>query len=154
MRTILRIWGKFPLWVHTLAALLLRPRFIVAVAAFVFDEQRRILLFRHTYRKYPWGIPIGGLEFGEQPAQGVVREFHEEVGITIEVERLLVAEGSRLFRHVTLVYLCRIEHGEFRESAEVSEMRYFPVNNLPPMLFEEKDLIREVYQRVFPHELA
>lgn len=145
MRTLLRIWGKFPLWVHTLAARLLRPRFRVAVAALVFDEQKRILLFKHTYRKLAWGIPVGGLEYGEQPEQGVIREFFEESGITIEVDRLLIADSSPLFRHVTLVYLCSIVRGEFHDTYEVSEMKYFHVDELPPMLFDEKDLIRDVY---------
>jgi ADP-ribose pyrophosphatase YjhB (NUDIX family) len=154
MRTLLRIWGKFPLWAQTLAARVLRPRFRVAVAALIFDEQQRVLLFKHTYRKFDWGIPVGGLEFGEQPKEGVIREMYEESGLTIEVERLLFADSSRLFRHVTLIYLCRIVDGDFRESPEVSEMKYFDVKGLPPMLFEEKDLIRAVHKELFEHELA
>ena len=42
MRLSLRIWGLFPVWVHTLAAIILRPRFRMAVAALVFDEQGRV----------------------------------------------------------------------------------------------------------------
>ncbi len=133
---------------------MLRPRFRVAVAALVFDEKGRILLFKHTYRKFAWGIPVGGLEYGEQPEQGVIREFFEESGITIKVEELLFADSSKLFRHITLIYLCKIVSGEFRESYEVSEMKYFPVNDLPPMIFDEKDLIGAVYKDLFAHELA
>ncbi|MEB2332859.1 MAG: NUDIX domain-containing protein [Anaerolineaceae bacterium] len=154
MKTLMRIWGMFPLWVHTLAAKLLRPRFRVGVAALVFDEQGRVLLFKHTYRKFAWGIPVGGLEYGEQPEEGVIREFFEESGLTINVERLLFADSSKLFRHVTLMYLCKIIGGEFRESYEVSEMKYFDVNDLPRMLFDEKDLIRSVHKDLFKHELA
>ena len=145
MRKLLHIWGKFPVWVHMLAARILRPRFQVAVAALIFDAQRKVLLFKHTYRKFEWGIPVGGLEFGEQPEAGVIREVYEESGLTIQVERLLSAESSRMFKHVTLVYLCRIVAGEFRESDEVSDMAYFDVNTLPPMIFDEKDLIRSVH---------
>jgi len=154
MRILLRIWRIFPLWVHTLAARLLRPRFRVAVAALVFDEQGRILLFKHTYRKLAWGIPVGGLEYGEQPEQGVIREFFEESGMTIEVERLLFADSSKLFRHVALIYLCKIISGEFKESYEVSEIKYFDVDDLPRMLFDEKDLIRFVHKTLYEHELA
>ena len=150
MRKLLHVWGKFPVWVHMLAARILRPRFQVAVAALIFDAQRKVLLFKHTYRKFEWGIPVGGLEFGEQPEEGVIREVYEESGLTIQVERLL----SRLFKHVTLVYLCRIGNGEFRESDEVSDMEYFDVKELPPMIFDEKDLIRTVHRDLFQHELA
>jgi ADP-ribose pyrophosphatase YjhB (NUDIX family) len=141
MRKLLRIWGKFPVWVHMLAARILRPRFQVAVGALIFDAQGRVLLFKHTYRKFAWGIPVGGLEFGEQPEEGVMREFFEESGITIQVERLLFADS--------LMFLCRIAGGEFRESDEVSEMSYFDVNDLPPMIFDEKDLIRSVHQNLW-----
>ncbi|MFN8387955.1 MAG: NUDIX domain-containing protein [Anaerolineales bacterium] len=149
MKTLMRIWGMFPLWVHTLAARMLRPRFRVGVAALVFDEQGRVLLFKHTYRKFVWGIPVGGLEYGEQPEEGVKREFYEESGLTINVERLLFADSSKLFRHVTLMYLCKIIGGEFRESYEVSEMKYFDVNDLPRMIFDEKDLIRSVHKDIW-----
>ena len=149
IRTLLRIWGTFPQWVHLLAARLLRPKFRVAVAALVFDEQGRILLFKHTYRKLAWGIPVGGLEYGEQPEQGVIREFFEESGMTIEVERLLLADGSILDHHVSLVYLCKLVRGEFRESYEVSESKYFHVDDLPHMLFDEKDLIRSVHKTLY-----
>ncbi len=154
MRTLLHIWGKFPQWIHIVAARLLRPKFRVAVAALIFDDRGRILLFKHTYRKLAWGIPVGGLEFGEQPEQGVIREFFEESDITIKVERLLFADSSKLFRHVTLIYLCKVVSGEFRESYEVSEMKYFDVNDLPPMIFDEKDLVREFHGKLFQHELA
>ena len=97
MKALMRIWGMFPLWVHTLAAIILRPRFRVGVAALVFDEQGRVLLFKHTYRKFAWGIPVGGLEYGEQPEEGVIREFYEESGLTIKAERLLFADSSKLF---------------------------------------------------------
>lgn len=137
------------MWVHVLAARILRPRFRVAVAALVFNEQGHILLFKHTYRKLAWGIPVGGLEYGEQPEQGVIREFFEESGITIQVERLLFADSSKLFRHITLIYLCKIVSGEFRESYEVSEMKYFDVHDLPRMIFDEKDLIRGVHQTLW-----
>ena len=149
MRTLLRIWKIFPLWVHTLASLTVRPRFRMAVAALVFDEQGRILLFKHTYRKLDWGIPAGGLEYGEQPKDAMIREFFEETGMTIRVERLLLAESSRYFQHVSLIYLCKIIAGEFSESHEISEIQYFDVNNLPPMLFDEKAMIRSVHKELF-----
>ena len=149
IKILLRIWRIFPLWVHMLAARIVRPKFLMAVAALVFDEQGRILLFKHTYRKLAWGIPAGGLEFKEQPKDAIVREFFEETGMTIEVVNLLLADSSPHFQHVSLVYLCEIVAGEFRESHEISEIQYFDVDKLPPMLFDEKDLIRSVHKDLF-----
>jgi ADP-ribose pyrophosphatase YjhB (NUDIX family) len=149
IKILLRIWRIFPFWVHILASRIVRPKFLMAVSALVFDEQGRILLFKHTYRKLAWGIPAGGLEHGEQPKDAIVREFFEETGITIEPLNLLLADSSTYFHHVSLVYLCEIVEGEFRESHEISEIQYFDVENLPPMLFDEKDLIRAVHKDLF-----
>ena len=149
MKILVRIWGLFPHWLQTLASRILRPRFRMAVAALVFDEHGRILLFKHTYRKLAWGIPAGGLEFNEQPKDAIVREFFEETGMTVEVVNLLLAASSEHFHHVSLVYLCEIVAGEFRESYEISEVQYFDVDNLPPMLYDEKDLIRSVHKDLF-----
>ena len=149
IKILLRIWRIFPNWVQTLASRIIRPRVRMAVAALVFDEQGRILLFKHTYRKLAWGIPAGGLEFREQPKDAIVREFFEETGMTVEVVNLLLADSSSYFHHVSLVYLCEIVAGEFRESHEISEIQYFDMDNLPPMLFDEKDLIRSVHKDLF-----
>lgn len=114
----------------------------------VFDEYGRILLFKHTYRKFEWGIPAGGLEYNEQPEKAVVREFFEETGMQIKVEKLLLAESSKEDRNISLIFLCKIVSGTFKESHEISEMKYFEVNNLPQMLFAEKDLIRWAVQQL------
>lgn len=144
MKLLLRLWRLLPVWVHSLAAKIARPKFRAAVAALIFDEQRRVLLFKHTYRKWQWGIPAGGLEHREQPADAVLREFYEEAGMKIQIKKLLTVISAREDHHITIVYLCNIVGGEFRESIEISEMKYFDVNDLPQMLFAEKDLIRQV----------
>ncbi len=142
MKILLRLWRILPMGVHALAAKLVRPRFRAAVAALIFDEQGRVLLLRHTYRKFEWGIPAGSLEYREQPADAILREFKEETGMQIEIEKLLRVVSAREDRHLTVVYLCKIVGGEFQPSHEISEMRFFDVNDLPKMLFAEKDLIR------------
>src|SRR5690348_159744 len=103
IRILLRIWRTLPLWVHILGARLVRPRFGAATAAVVFDEAGRILLFRHTYRKFEWGLPAGGLEYREQPADAIVREFFEETSMQIKVERLLTAVSAREAHYLSLI---------------------------------------------------
>ena len=146
MKTLLQVWRTLPMWVHVLAMRMFRPKFRAAVAAMIFDEKGRILLFRHTYRKFEWGIPAGGLEYGEQPEKAIVREFFEETGMQIEVEKLLLAESSKEDHNISLIFLCEIVEGSFNQSVEISEMKYFDVDDLPQMLFAEKNLIRSVYK--------
>ena len=140
---LLRIWRTLPLWVHFLAAKLVRPRFRAAVAALIFNEQGQVLLFKHTYRKFEWGIPAGGLEYREQPVDAIKREFFEEAGMQIQVEQLLTVVSAREDHHLGVIYLCKILSGEFKASHEISEMKYFPVDELPAMMLTtEKELIK------------
>jgi 8-oxo-dGTP diphosphatase len=149
MPFLFRIWRTLPMWAHVLVMRMYRAKFRASVAAMVFDEQGRILLFKHTYRKFEWGIPAGGLEYDEQPQDAIVREFFEETGMQIKVEKLLLAESSKEDRNISLIYLCKIISGSFRESNEISEMKYFDVNDLPFMLFAEKELIRQTSDILF-----
>ena len=148
MKNLLRIWRTLPMWIHILAMRMYRPKFRAAVAAMIFDERGRILLFKHTYRKFEWGIPAGGLEYNEQPEKAIIREFFEETGMQIKVEKLLLAESSKEDHNISLIYLCTIMNGIFKESSEISEMKYFDINNLPHMLFAEKKLIRVVAEKI------
>ena len=143
MKTLLRLWRVLPMWVHVLAMRTYRAKFRASVAAMVFDEQGRILLFKHTYRKFEWGIPAGGLEYREQPVDAIKREFFEEAGMQIQVERLLTVVSAREDHHLGMIYLCKILSGEFKASHEISEMKYFPVDELPAMMLTtEKELIK------------
>lgn len=141
LKILLQLWRMVPVWVQFLAARLVRPRYRTGVVAVVLDEQGRILLFHHTYRKLAWGLPAGGLEHGEDPAEAVRREFYEETGLEVRVERMLMAVSAQVGHHISLVYLCRMPAGEFRESLEISEMRFFAPDDLPVMLLAEKEMI-------------
>lgn len=75
-----------------------------------------------------WTLPGGGLEFGEAPADAVIRELAEETGYAGEVERLLdvsdrlfgdVAEADRLHA-IRIVYGVRITGGELRDEPDGS----------------------------------
>ena len=145
LKPIFRIWRSFPSWVHVLATWMVRPKFLLGVSAIIFDKDGRILLFRHTYRIFEWGLPGGGLEYGEEPNLAIEREFLEETGIKIKAEKLISVDVSKEFRrHVSLVYLCKILKGEFSPSIEIAEMKFFDLDKLPKMLFAEKDLIKRV----------
>jgi ADP-ribose pyrophosphatase YjhB (NUDIX family) len=148
IKNLLGWWRKMPMWMHLLASRLVRSRFQAAVAALIFDDQNQVLLFKHTYRKFEWGIPAGSLEHREQPIDAVKREFFEETGMQIHVEKLLTVVSAREDHHLTVVYLCKILDGEFKLSHEISEMKYFDLNELPKMLFAEKELIQWVAQEI------
>jgi 8-oxo-dGTP diphosphatase len=142
LKPLFRLWRTLPMWVHVVVTRLTQPKFNAGVSALVFDEQGKVLLFKHTYRKFEWGIPGGVLEYKEQPSEAMIREFYEETGMRIEITKLLKVVSAKEFPHLSIVYLCKIIGGEFNPSHEISEMEYFDINDLPMMLFTEKDLIR------------
>jgi ADP-ribose pyrophosphatase YjhB (NUDIX family) len=148
IKILLSIWRRMPMRLHVFATRLTQPKFNAGVCTLIFDEAGKVLLFKHTYRKYEWGIPGGGLEYGEQPIDAIVREFYEESNIKIEVKKLLKVASAKEFPHLSIVYLCKIVGGEFKPSHEISEMKYFDVNALPPMLYAEKKLIQWAVQSI------
>ena len=141
-RFLLRIWRILPLWMQRLASAILRPRYQVAVALMIFNEQGQLLLCKHTYRRqYPWGLPGGGLKPGEDPQQAVRRELFEETGCAIQDARLILADNASEFRNVSLVYLCTGLGGTFVPSDEVANIQYFDTDKLPGFFPEHQRTI-------------
>ncbi len=144
-RLLLFIWRWMPRWMQRLASLVVRPRYQVAVAAYIFDGEGKLLLCRHTYRRdYPWGLPGGDLQPGEDPAEAVRREVREETGLRVRDARLLFVENSSGCRHVGLVYLCSGVSGEFAANEEISRIQYFDVDALPELWPDEAAAVRRV----------
>ena len=104
----------------------------VAAYALTLDDAGRILLCRVSPTIVPgqvWTLPGGGLDFGEPPEAGVLRELAEESGYEGEVVALADAssqvlpdtdvEGGRVHA-VRIVYRVRITGGELRDEVDGS----------------------------------
>jgi 8-oxo-dGTP diphosphatase len=106
----------------------------VAVGAFVFDRDGRILLIE---RGSPpgiglWTVPGGKLEASETLAQAVAREVREETGLVVEVGALacVVEHMSEGYHYVILDYLARPIGGQLAPASDVREARYFDADGL------------------------
>ena len=152
-RILLQIWRIFPAWLQDILSRIIRPLFQVFVAAVMFDEDKKILLVKSTYKRFHlWGLPGGSLEYGEHPEKAVIREVLEETGLKICIERFLLVNSWRPDR-VGLYYLCRIVDGTFLPSEEVSEFAYFSVEDLPDIHPIDVGMIKRLH-RMVEHELA
>lgn len=97
-----------------------------------------------------WWLPGGGVEFGEHPADAVVREFAEETGVEARVVRLIdvvstVADGQPPHAHKRLhtlrvIYEVEVSNGALRaelegSSDEAAWVALPEVDGLPVMPF-------------------
>ncbi|MCT9006686.1 NUDIX domain-containing protein [Streptomyces rhizosphaerihabitans] len=72
------------------------PRVLVGAAALFRDAEGRVLLVEPNYRE-GWTLPGGTVESddGESPRQGARRETAEEIGLDVELGRLLAVDWVR-----------------------------------------------------------
>ncbi len=63
----------------------------IAVSALLLDRQGRLLCVKPTYRS-GWLLPGGMVELDESPLAGCRREVAEEIGLDIEIGRMLCVD--------------------------------------------------------------
>ena len=106
-----------------------------SVGALIWDNSGRLLLQRRTDDNR-WGLPGGGIDPGETPAQAVVRETREETGLQIIPQRVAGIFGGIPFRHrypngdevesTEVVFDCTIVGGALREQkGETAALQFF-----------------------------
>ncbi len=106
-------------WLLALAVRLSAPRHYVGAAGVIFNEAGQVLLMEHVFRAYyPWGLPGGWVERGESPAETVLREVEEELGLRVKVKALLLCDlqggdwQNTTPRGLGLVFYCRLSNGD------------------------------------------
>ncbi len=105
-----------------------------AVYGIVFNENRTEVLLIKRMDIPVWVLPGGGLDPGESPEAGAVREVLEETGFNSVVVRKVaeylpvnkMTQPSHLFE-------CRIISGAAKTGDETKAVRFFPLNALPPL---------------------
>jgi 8-oxo-dGTP diphosphatase len=70
------------------------PGVVIAAGGLITDPQDRVLLVKPNYRDH-WALPGGICEHGEPPQKGCAREVAEELGLELEVGRLLATDWSQ-----------------------------------------------------------
>lgn len=81
-----------------------------------------------------WNLPGGMVECGESPWEGVVREVREEVGLDVEVIRLVGVYSKKKNDDVIFSFVCKKVNGVEMLTDEADEVAYFSLENLPQNL--------------------
>ena len=106
---------------------------VIGAAGAVCDGRGRVLLVRHGY-KPGWSLPGGGVERAEPPAQAVLRELAEEVGLSGGSAEFFGIYTRRSGWATNVIILYRITGAtvDFRPSWEIRDMIWADPDALPP----------------------
>lgn len=106
-------------------------------AAVVNDNQ--ILLVQESTDKC-WAMPGGWADVGDIPSQVAIRETKEESGFDVIPRKVVgVFDANRLGGHLELfhafkiIFLCDLIGGEAHTSDETLDVKFFPLDSLPPL---------------------
>ena len=117
------------------------PTITLVVALALRDKEGRWLMHRRPAHKHHgglWEFPGGKVEAAETPANALVREIREELGITIRVDDLQPAgfaqeaSGTREAPIVILLYTCTRWEGEV-EALEGGQVDWFTPAMIPTL---------------------
>ena len=107
----------------------------VGADAAIFDRDDRILLVRRS-DDHCWGLVSGWVDSGEDPAETIVREVREEVGLDATVEALVDVFGRQASSDfgphgaVAVLYLCTVAPGAATLSHEVLDAQYRDIDTV------------------------
>ena len=109
-----------------------------AICALVVDEEGRVLLGRRAHEPAAgrWDVLGGFMHEDEQPLDTLRREIREETGLEVEPVDFVAAVTDRYGEggHYTLnlCWTARVVGGEEEASDDVSALRWFAPDELPP----------------------
>ncbi|HUY77738.1 MAG TPA: NUDIX domain-containing protein [Ktedonobacterales bacterium] len=131
-RLALRLFRRTPPKARGWLIRRIAPKVTMGVCAVVLDGRGRILVARHTYRRWPWGLPGGLIERDEAPMVALARELREECATDATIGPLLHAELFR--RHLTLYYQASLASDPQPDGVEIAGFEYVAPDDIVRVL--------------------
>ncbi len=133
----------------------------VAVDAIVFGYSKNdgvsVLLIKRKYEPFKncWAIPGGFVLENESLEDAVKRELQEETGITVNYLEQLYSFGEPdrdpRQRVISVAYFALVKSALFQElkaNTDAEEAQWFPINKLPSLAFDHKQILRMAIERI------
>ena len=131
---LLKIWRalKLPTNLQLFFMRRTNDQFLVGVIGIFFDENKRVLLVKHSYRgNGGWSLPGGYAKAGEHPKEALEREVKEETGYIVSADEKLKIRTDRDTARLDITYVGVFLDGVFTPSKEVTEAKLFKFADLP-----------------------
>lgn len=103
---------------------------------------RKDVIKRKDYQEY-YTLPGGGLESGETPEEGTIREIKEELGINVRIIKKMYEIKSEKFNQLEMFYLCEYIDGKFGTGTGPefnNDPKYADSGKYLPEIIEKKDI--------------
>lgn len=126
---------------------LLNDQFLVGVTGVIFNDKNEVLLFKHTYRKVSWSLPGGYMKGKEHPREALEREIQEESGLTVSIDWRMKVRTDRETARLDITYVGAFIGGEFKPSAEVTDVKFFDFDDLPLIRRDQLFLIEKALEQ-------
>ena len=87
-----------------------------------------------------WTMPGGWADVNDKPSYAVEKEIEQESGFTARAVKLAAVMDRNIHNHPKFLYhvwklffICDITGGDFRTSYETTDVKFFPLNELPEL---------------------
>jgi 8-oxo-dGTP diphosphatase len=117
---------------------------VAAYAVIVDDERILLCRFSAELEKLAgkWTLPGGGIDFGEPPASGMIREVLEETGLVVRpvnvahVDSFVSQKEGATWHHVRIIYRAEVVSGDLCHEVQGSTDRceWFVKDKLPQLV--------------------
>jgi 8-oxo-dGTP diphosphatase len=110
------------------------PSPLVGAGAVIWNDRRELVLIRRGKppRQDQWSIPGGHVEWGESVREAVLREVHEETGLSVEIAGLIDVvdlvtrdETGNVSSHFVLIdFAARFVSGALHPGSDAADARW------------------------------
>lgn len=147
-RFLAKTWKqlKLPAALQVKILRLFQDSYLVGVTGIFFNKDNLVLLVKHTYRNTGWSLPGGYIKAREHPKQGLEREVFEETGFTVSADERMRIKTHPETTLIDITYIGTFIGGEFKESAEVSEAKFFTFDELPQLPSDQIVIIHKALE--------
>ena len=117
------------------------------ISVFVLNKQGQVLLQKRSANKkyFPntWTLCTGHVEKGESASDAAIRELQEELGITVDLDKLYSFVFGKFDSESTYFFyiICNFSLEEFFIQEELSEVQWFSVASIIDMIKKHNSTI-------------